>query len=231
MLGAVCTTIKVREGHPEFWTLHKERLQYFAGVLNRAVDIVQLDLDIHQVAGELHHGVIRIELDHIGQTAFTPRSLPTNDPLSWHVVHSERTRRQATIKWLNRAVWDAQKNQGNVDVLLLLDEYNRYLECCIGNVFVYRPREQKWYTPHLSLPLLPGIMRSVLLANAYSMGETIVETGLTHEQTDEIWMCNAIRGLCSLNGARPMPKWSTIQSNSTLEVRALEHFRNTLSQL
>ena len=83
-------------------------------------------------------------------------------------------------------------------MLLFLDEHNRYLECCIGNVFVYSPREKQWYTPPLSLPLLPGIMRSVLLSNAAGLGEDILETPLTHEQTDEIWMSNALKRSLSI---------------------------------
>jgi branched-subunit amino acid aminotransferase/4-amino-4-deoxychorismate lyase len=118
-----------------------------------------------------------------------------------------------------------------VDVLVLLDEYNRYLECCIGNIFIYRPREQKWYTPQSSEPLLPGVMRSILLSNAKSQGERIMETRLIHEPTDEIWMSNALRGLCPLNVVAPqVPKWAFVEINTALETLSLKHFKNALNQ-
>ena len=143
--------------------------------------------------------------------------------------YSQRNPFASTIKWLDRSSWNAIKAECEVDVLLFLDQHNRYLECCIGNVFVYRPREKQWYTPPLSLPLLPGIMRSVLLSNAAGLGEDILETHITHEQTDEIWMSNALRGLCLLNGTSQPPKWSVVGDGTIVETRALKHFRDALS--
>ncbi len=231
MVGTVCTTIKVCLGRPEYWSLHKARLEYFAAILNRSIDTVRLDREIKRLCSMLSHGVIRIEFDSNGPLRFTSRTLPLNHSLNWCVAYSARTRSQAAIKWFDRSNWNARKKQSNVDVLLLLDEHSRYLECCIGNIFVYRPREQQWYTPPVSLPLLPGIMRSVLLSNALSLGVGIVEESLKYEQTDELWMSNALRGLCPLNGSRDIPSWTCVESDGVNEARALEHFRQALRHL
>ena len=136
MLDAVCTTVKVSEGHPEFWSLHRRRLQYFATVLNRTIDIVQLDVDVLRTSEELKNGVIRVELDGNGHVTFTPRTLPSMVPLSWCIEYSDRTSTESTIKWLNRSSWNAKRLENNVDVLLMLDKDCRYLECCIGSVCV-----------------------------------------------------------------------------------------------
>ena len=231
MVSTVCTTIKVCLGRPEFWTLHKARLQHFADILNRSLDTVRLDREITRRSLILNHGAIRIELGSDGELRFIPRTLPLNHSLKWCVAYSDRPRSQAAIKWFDRSNWNALKKQSNVDVLLLLDEYSRYLECCIGNIFVYRPREQQWYTPQVSLPLLPGIMRSVLLSNALSVGEYIVEGSLKYEHTDELWMGNALRGLCPLNGNGDIPPWACVESDVVNEARALEHFSQALSHL
>ena len=74
MLGTVCTTINVCEGHPEFWSLHRHRLMYFTTVLNRTIDIVQVEMDIKRTSATLYDGVIRVEFDVDGDVTFTSRS-------------------------------------------------------------------------------------------------------------------------------------------------------------
>lgn len=231
MLSTVCTTIKVSEGHPEFWSLHRRRLQYFATVLNRTIDIAQLDLDVLRASKALQSGVIRVEVDSNGHVAYTPRKMPHRNRLRWCVEYSERSSRESTIKWLHRPSWTAKRVEYNVDVLLMLDKDDRYLECCIGNVFVYRPRERQWYTPPISLPILPGIMRSVLLQNAQLVGSRIIEASIVREQTDELWMSNAVRGLCPLRDSMQRPVWSVVDDNKGLERNALEHFKSQLTDL
>ena len=164
LLGTVCTTIRVCNGSPEFWSLHKERLRYFSIVLSRKVNLGQIETEVLLCAKEVCEGTLRVEIDRHGSVRLNYRPVPKADILKWHKVYSNRPQSEAVIKWLNRECWNREKERKKVDVLVLLDDEQHYLECCIGNVFVYRPREQKWYTPGSSKPLLPGIMRSVLLS-------------------------------------------------------------------
>ena len=232
MLGTVCTTIRVCNGSPEFWLLHKERLQYFAAVLNREINLEQIESEVGLCAMQLFKGVLRVELDIHGDIQINVRTNPEVRELRWCSVFSERNQIEASIKWLDRTNWDGEREQQNVDVLVLLNGEQHYLECCIGNLFVYRPREKQWYTPELTGPILPGIMRSVLLSHAKTLGVSVMESTIAFEQTDHLWMSNAIRGLVPLNTCgSSLPRWSSFTVGKDVETKALLHFQQVLFQV
>ena len=231
MQGTVCTTIRVCNGEPEFWRLHQERLQYFSTVLNRQYDLSQIETEVRRHAIKLFHGALRVEIDHQGIFQINTRPLPQRNRLRWHMVSCIRHRSEAEIKWLNREAWVQKREQHHVDVLVLVNDDNQYLECCIGNIFVYRPREQRWFTPEVTSPILPGVMRSVLLSRAETLGDRVIESNIIFESTDELWMSNALRGLCPLTvNDSPPPSWSLLSMDKDLETKALKHFQRTLSR-
>ena len=232
MSDTVCTTIRVCNGVPEFWRLHRERLLYFSIVLNRMVNLEQIEQEVVRYATKLVQGVLRVEIDCYGSVQINSRSIPEKSGLRWRTVLSHRTQGEASIKWLNREDWILERKRHNVDVLVLLNAEQQYLECCIGNIFVYRSREQQWYTPEVTNPILPGIMRSALLSHANIMGESVIESTLVFEDTDELWMSNALRGLCPLTvHDSPPPRWSLCTAETHLESKALVHFQQVLSKL
>ena len=231
MLGTVCTTIRVCNGSPEFWRLHEERLQYFAILLNRQFNLAKIEMDVLRYAANLGCGALRVEVDSQGEIQINTRPLPKTNRLRWSTISSNRQRSEAVIKWLNRESWKQERERQDVDVLVLLNDEGQYLECCIGNVFVYRPRESRWFTPGITSPILPGIMRSVLLAHAEMLGDSVTESKIIFERTDQLWMSNALRGLCPLTvHDSPPPRWSNLSIDKGLETKAFEHFQRMLSR-
>ena len=226
----VCTTVRVSNGIPEYWSLHLFRLQYFAAVLSRTLNPVAATEQVLQKCILMQNGVLRVELERDDTFALSVRTLPEVRGLSFQHVTSHRCVGTSRLKWLDRTAWDSMKQDYGVDILVLCDDDNRYLECCIGNLFVYRPRDNQWYTPHIELPFLPGIMRSVILSQL-PMG-MVTEAQIAVEPDDELWMSNTLRGLCPLLGANPRralrvdATWSEQK-----EEQALTHFRAMISDI
>jgi len=227
--GAVCTTVRVSNGIPEYWSLHLFRLQYFADVLSRKLDTVALTVRVSQKCLLMQNGVLRVELNGDGTFTLSVRTLPEVRDLSFQHVTSHRSTDISRLKWLDRTAWDSIKQNHSVDILVLCDD-NRYLECCIGNLFVYRPRENQWYTPSIELPFLPGIMRSVILSQL-RVG-MVAEAQIIAEPDDELWMSNTLRGLCPLLGANPQRTLRVDTSwSEQKEEQALTHFRTIISDI
>lgn len=224
----VCTTVRVSNGIPEYWSLHLLRLQYFADVLSRKLNPVAVTEQVLQKCTLIQNGVLRVEMKRHGTFALSVRTLPEVRGLSFQHVISHRSIGTSRLKWLDRSAWKSIKHEHEVDILVLCDNENRYLECCIGNLFVYRPREDQWYAPSIDLPILPGIMRSVILSQLCR--EMVVEAHIVAEPDDELWMSNALRGLCPLFRTNPRRtlRVETAWSEQRDE-QALKHFRAMIS--
>ena len=90
MLGTVCTTIRVCDGSPEFWSLHRNRLLYFSIVLNRMVNLEQIEqVELLLTRRNCSATVlIRVEIDSMVNVTFNTRSISGKTPLSWRVKSS-----------------------------------------------------------------------------------------------------------------------------------------------
>ena len=77
MLGTACTTIRVCNGAPEFWRLHKERLQYFAIVLNRQFNLATIETEVLRHAAKVERGAV--EIDRQGKCKSIPTSPTMKD--------------------------------------------------------------------------------------------------------------------------------------------------------
>ena len=226
--NTVCTTVRVRQGIPEFWSLHLVRLQYFATVLNIELDASVLNCQVLQHSSVIYDGALRIQLALDGAVEFSSRKIPSPRALSFRRVSSHRTVVQSRMKWVERSAWNSLKQDYGVDILVLCDDDNRYLECCIGNLFIYRPFEEQWYTPHIELPILAGIMRSVILSQLPT--GTVIEARIVPHRDDELWMSNALRGCCPLLGAKqPPPVFDDAVWSEQIEAQALQHFTATIA--
>lgn len=195
---SVCTTIRVEEGVPLYWSGHRQRLFDFAVIMGCSLNIDEVAKQVYCQSSSLHTGVLRVELYPSGEIVFTTRPRPPKTPLSSIMVNQVPIG-DSRLKWVVRRPWDRLKQQHNVEVLIFLSEQNTYLECCIGNLFIFRPTLGCWYTPPLTEPILAGVMRSVILSNALKMGIDILEETITPQEDDEVWMSNAVRGLVRLS--------------------------------
>jgi para-aminobenzoate synthetase/4-amino-4-deoxychorismate lyase len=100
-------------------------------------------------------------------------------------------RHKTSVRSRYDAAWRAAEAQGAFDALFF-NERDELTEGGRSNVFVLL--EGRWYTPPLSCGLLPGVMRSVMLAApAWDAAERVITRGML-ERADGIVVCNALRG-------------------------------------
>ncbi|HJW57855.1 MAG TPA: aminotransferase class IV, partial [Burkholderiaceae bacterium] len=89
------------------------------------------------------------------------------------------------------AAWRAAEAQGAFDMLFQNGD-GELTEGGRSNVFV--KLDGHWYTPPLSVGLLPGVMRAAMLADpAWNARERRL-TADDLRQAEEIVLCNALRG-------------------------------------
>ena len=229
-VGTLCTTLRVQDGRPLLWSLHVCRLRYFCRVLEISLDLERWQHSAATLMNTLGQGVLRIELSVDGTISFSTRMLSSKNTLTWK-PYLEKGSALSRLKRVERERWDKEKKQHAVDVLVLHTEENKYLECCIGNLFVYKSTDSKWYTPPLSKPILPGIMRSVLLSHAPKHGLVMIENSVAVEDSDALWLTNAVRGCVSLSMDGPHDFVIQQLLSDVDESLAFEHFEWSLNQL
>ncbi len=141
---------------------------------------------------------LRLSLNHAGEHEITtgllaPWPTPVKIILSHQKTNAEDVflRHKTTARERYDAAWHAAEAQGAFD-MLFCNAQNELTEGARSNVFV--KLQGRWYTPPLAAGLLPGVMRSVLLADATWDAS---ERSLTLEelrQAEEVMVCNALRG-------------------------------------
>ncbi len=100
-------------------------------------------------------------------------------------------RHKTSVRQRYDAAWRAAEAQGAFDALFF-NERGELTEGGRSNVFVRI--DGRWYTPPLSCGLLPGVMRSVILAaSAWKASERIITRAML-ERAEGIIVCNALRG-------------------------------------
>jgi len=100
-------------------------------------------------------------------------------------------RHKTSIRGRYDAAWKAAEAQGAFD-MLFFNERGELTEGGRSNVFVRFG--DVWSTPPLSSGLLPGVMRSVMLAApAWHASERVITRAML-EQADDLVVCNALRG-------------------------------------
>ncbi len=112
--------------------------------------------------------------------------VPADDPLARH---------KTLNYWRKRIAHDRALEAGGDDVLCLTHE-GRICEASRSNIFLVR--DGRLETPAADGPLLPGIMRGVVLEFARRMGMEVVEESLPIERitaADEAFLTNSVRGI------------------------------------
>ena len=133
---------------------------------------------------------------------------------SARVVYSRRVfdagflARYKTTSRLAYEICREEARASHADEVLLVDGHGRVLEGASSNVFAVIAG--RLLTPPLSLPLLPGIARSVTLERARALGITASEAELTRDQlmsAEELIVTNALQQVVPVArlGARELP--------------------------
>jgi para-aminobenzoate synthetase/4-amino-4-deoxychorismate lyase len=141
---------------------------------------------------------VRLSLDADGHLAIATAALaPLHEPvrlvLADETTHSGDVflRHKTSVRSRYDAAWRAAEAQGAFDALFF-NERGELTEGGRSNVFVMVGGS--WYTPPLSCGLLPGVMRSVMLAApAWRAAERVITREML-ERAEGIVVCNALRG-------------------------------------
>ncbi len=181
--------------------LHLRRLRSSAEYFGFRYDEPSLREALQQACASFAEGVdyrLRLTLAHSG--AWTVHSAPLAAlPSTVRVLLAPEPtdeanlflRYKTTVRARYDAAWRAAEERGAFDMLF----HNRAGELTEGarsNVFVRL--DGHWYTPPLSAGLLPGVMRSVLLADPVLKA---TERRLTLDDlraAQQVMVCNALRG-------------------------------------
>ncbi|MFC5460102.1 chorismate-binding protein [Massilia niabensis] len=141
---------------------------------------------------------LRLALDaNDGLTITAAPLAPLHEPvrlvLAEETTHSADVflRHKTAIRNRYDAAWRAAEAQGAFDALFF-NERGELTEGGRSNVFVRI--DGNWFTPPLSCGLLPGVMRSVMLAApAWHARERVITRAML-ERAEGIVVCNALRG-------------------------------------
>lgn len=181
---------------------HLERLQnsalYFQFPFNREVIVSKLLSSCSDFARNERYrirllvsesGAIKIETtkiqlaEHPWRVCIVDTPASSTDPFLRH-------------KTTHRAVYEtalATAQKRGFDEVLFINEHGEVTEGAVSNIFILH--QQQLLTPPLTSGLLPGVFRRHLL-ETHSEAREAVLTIEDLKMADDIYMCNAVRGLC-----------------------------------
>ncbi len=195
------------------WREHVQRLQNSAAyfdfqyekdlVLAALQEGVRLGLAEHANAQALR---VRLALHRDGQCAVAASPLEDLSGLAQAGFAHGRTHSQDRFlfhKTTRRAAYERElaeaQARGWFDAIFL-NEREEVTEGARGNVIIKRDGE--YFTPPLACGVLPGVYRAYLLAaQTLPLSEKIICREEV-EQAEEVWLCNAVRGLVRVSLAR-----------------------------
>ncbi len=213
-------TFRTWKCHPVLLDRHLERIGRSARELDLPLD--QDDLpDVRAVfdlieanRDSLAPGQdVRLRLTLSGGLATTPSSLSvlwmTAKPLSppthlsgavitqsMQVATDDPLARHKTLNYWRKRIAQAQAIKAGSDDVLSVTPDGLICETCRANVFLVEGR--RLLTPGLDGPLLPGVMRGVVLERATRLGIEVEEGPLPLERistADEAFMTNSLSGM------------------------------------
>ena len=206
-------------GHPTLLDRHLERLQNSARILGLTLDPGQLPgshdvrklIDANRSVVPLGHDA-RLRITLSGGSDATPSHsllwmtagplpLPHRNPgvmisTSFHVDADDPLARHKTLNYWRRRIAHAEAIAAGSDEILSVTQDDRICEASRSNVFLVEAGRLR--TPSLEGPVLPGVMRRVVLEKAAETGLEIDEISLPVEQiknADEAFLTNSVRGV------------------------------------
>ncbi|WP_040502096.1 aminodeoxychorismate synthase component I [Herbaspirillum sp. YR522] len=193
-------TIRATRDGARHLDLHLARLRASAADLGFVYDEAAIRAALHQTCSVLPDGLHRLRLDLADDGAIDLRHAPLaplDEPLKVFLAAAPTDSRDPLLRYkssaraLYDAAWKDAEARGGFD-LLFFNEKDELTEGGRCNVFVLL--DGRWTTPPLAAGLLPGVMRTVLLADPHY---NAVEATVTRAQllrAEQIVVCNALRG-------------------------------------
>ena len=213
-------TFRTWNGHPVLLDRHVERMQRSARELDLPLDSTDLPdiravsdlIEANRDSSAVDHDV-RLRLTLSGGVATTPPSQPvlwmTAKPLlqptriatavitvSMQVTADDPLARHKTLNYWRKRIAQAGAIEAGSDDVLTLTPDGLICETCRANVFLVQGR--RLITPGLDGPLLPGVMRGVVLEKARRLDIEVEEGPVPIERknaADEAFMTNSLWGL------------------------------------
>jgi branched-chain amino acid aminotransferase len=213
-------TLRTWKGQPTLLERHLERMQRSAHELGLPLDPGQLpdsralfDL-IAANRGSLNPGHdVRLRLTLSGGLATTPTSETvlwmTAGPLpppvresgtvitqTIQVTEDDLLARHKTLNYWRKRIAQAQATAGGSDDVLCRTSGGLICETCRANIFLVEGGRLS--TPDLEGPLLPGVMRAVVIESARRMGLDVKEGPLPLDRiktADEAFLTSSLRGI------------------------------------
>lgn len=212
-------TLRTWNGQPTLLSLHLERMQRSARELGLTVDPAQLPnagavfrlIEASRASSTVGQNV-RLRLTLTGGCVTTVASSSTvwmtAGPLpptresgviiteTAKVTADDHLARHKTLNYWRKRIVQAQTVANGSDDVLFLTPDQLICETCRANIFLIEGR--RLYTPGLDGPLLPGIMRAVVLAKARHFGLEVVESPLPLDRirtADESFLTSSLRGM------------------------------------
>lgn len=194
------TMYATREDGCRHVELHLQRLRSSAAYFGFAFNDADVRRTLDRTCAGLSPGPhrVRLALKQSGECAVQSAQLvPLSGPVSVLLAQQPTLstdlflRHKTTVRERYDEAWRAAEAQGAFD-MLFFNTRNELTEGARSNVFI--KLDGRWYTPPLAAGLLPGVMRTVLIADP---AWNATERKLTLEDlraAEEVVVCNALRG-------------------------------------
>ena len=117
-------------------------------------------------------------------------------PAPWPIVYDDPLARHKSLNyWSRRLAFEEARRRG-ADEALFSTPDGRIWEGSRTNLFLVR--DETLWTPGLEGPIVPGIMRGLVLELAPALGLAIREGDLSGhdlDEAEEVFLTNAVRGI------------------------------------
>jgi para-aminobenzoate synthetase/4-amino-4-deoxychorismate lyase len=191
-----------RESGCRHLDLHLQRLSASALYFGFSYDEKRVRELLAQTCAELPDDNpyrLRLSLKHTGECGMqtgplTPWPVPAKVLLSADAIDADDLflRHKTTARERYDAAWRSAEAQGAFD-MVFCNADGELTEGARSNIFLRL--QGRWYTPPLASGLLPGVMRTVLLADpAWNASERRLNLD-DLRNAEEIIVCNALRGV------------------------------------
>lgn len=219
-------TLRTWNGNPTLLDRHISRMRLSASMLSLALGPVRFP-DAEAVAalraaeGAERDSMLRITLSggsaQDASSRLWMRSMPLPPPTRpggailslgrWDVSPWDpMTQHKVLNYWLRRLAYEEARTRGYDEVLSSTS--GRYWEGSRTNLFIIK--DQTLRTPSLQGPLVPGIMRGLVLERARELPLEVADDGILTRRSiydaDEVFLTNSVRGIIPVALVLPAPR-------------------------
>ena len=183
------TTVRVLDERVLFWFEHARRLEANCKALGLDPPDPEILLEeVSRVSSGMPDVRLRIGVAPGGCVIKLGAYRPPRNPWTIEPVCEPAAATRDGIKSLSRDAYRrARKAAPRADDALLVTDDGCLLECTIGNIFLVR--DGHLYTPPGEDPILPGIVRALVLHHAADLGYRPVEATITMDEARRAEAC------------------------------------------